>query len=126
MDLGNRYSQHSFAQAPQANIQRSQFDRSFAAKGTFDFDYLVPCFIDEVLPGDTINLNVKSFARLATRVVPLLDNMYLEYFSFFVPNRLVWGNWEKFNGAQDNPGDSTSYLVPTITVNLVLLLLFCL
>ena len=117
MNLGNRYSQHSFAQVPQANIQRSQFDRSFAAKDTFDFDYLVPCFIDEVLPGDTINLNVKSFARLATQVVPLLDNMYLEYFFFFVPNRLVWDNWEKFNGAQDNPGDSTSYLVPTITVN---------
>ena len=56
-----------------------------------------------------INLNVKSFARLATQVVPLLDNMYLEYFFFFVPNRLVWDNWEKFNGAQDNPGDSTSY-----------------
>ena len=84
MSLGNRYSQHSFAQVPQANIQRSQFDRSFAAKDTFDFDYLVPCFIDEVLPGDPINLNVKSFARLATQVVPLLDNMYLEYFFFFV------------------------------------------
>ena len=117
MNLGNRYSQHSFAQVPQANIARSQFNRSFAAKDTFDFDYLVPCFIDEVLPGDTINLNVKSFARLATQVVPLLDNMYLEYFFFFVPNRLVWDNWEKFNGAQTNPGDSTSYLIPTITVN---------
>ena len=76
MNLGNRYSQHSFAQVPQANIARSQFDRSFAAKDTFDFDYLVPCFIDEVLPGDTINLNVKSFARLATQVVPLLDNVF--------------------------------------------------
>ena len=89
MNLGNRYSQHSFAQTPQANIARSQFNRSFAAKDTFDFDYLVPCFIDEVLPGDTINLNVKSFARLATQVVPLLDNMYLEYFFFFVPNRAL-------------------------------------
>ena len=58
------------------------------AKDTFDFDYLVPCFIDEVLPGDTINLNVNSFARLATQVVPLLDNMYLEYFFFFVPKPL--------------------------------------
>ena len=45
------------------------------------------------------------------------DNMYLEYFFFFVPNRLVWDNWEKFNGAQNNPGDSTSYIIPTITVN---------
>ena len=93
MNLGNRYSQHSFAQVPQANIARSQFNRSFAAKDTFDFDYLVPCFIDEVLPGDTINLNVKSFARLATQVVPLLDNMYLEYFFFFVPTPR-YRDWE--------------------------------
>lgn len=68
-----------------------------------------------MLPGDTMNLNVKSFARLAPQVKPIMDNMYLDWFFFFVPNRLVWNNWEKFNGAQDNPGDSTDYLVPQIT-----------
>lgn len=115
MNLGSRHNQHSFAQIPQVNTARSQFNRSFAVKDTFNFDQLVPVFCDEVLPGDTINLNVKHFARLAPQVVPLLDNMYLDYFFFFVPNRLVWDNWEKFNGAQDNPGDSTSFLVPTIT-----------
>lgn len=112
--LGNRHSQHSFAQIPNVNMARSKFNRSFAVKDTFDFDYLVPILVDEVLPGDTINLNVKSFARLATQVVPLLDNMYLDYFFFFVPNRLVWQNWERFNGAQDDPTDSTDYLIPTI------------
>lgn len=115
--LGSRYSQHSFAQIPQVNTPRSQFNRSFSVKDTYDFDYLNPLFCDEVLPGDTINLSVKSFARLATQVVPLLDNMYIDYFFFFVPCRLVWNNWEKFNGAQDNPADSVSYLVPTITIN---------
>jgi len=114
MNLGNRYSQHSFAQVPQANMARSKFDRSFAAKDTYNFDFLTPMFVDEVLPGDTINLNVKTFQRLATQAVPLLDNMYIDFFFFFVPNRLVWNNWEKFNGAQDNPGDSTDYLVPVI------------
>lgn len=117
MNLGNRNSQHSFAQIPSVNTARSKFDRSFAIKDTFDFDYLTPIFIDEILPGDTVNLNVKSFARLATQVVPVMDNMYIDYFFFFVPNRLVWDNWEKFNGAQTNPGDSTDYLIPTITVN---------
>jgi len=115
--LGNRNSQHSFAKVPSANVPRSVFDRSFAIKDTFDFDYIVPIMVDEVLPGDTVNLNVKSFARLATQTVPVLDNMYIDYFFFFVPSRLLWSNWEKFNGAQDNPGDSTDYTVPTITVN---------
>jgi len=116
MSLGNRNSQHSFAQIPSVNIARSKFDRSFAVKDTFDFDELVPIYVDEVLPGDTINLNLKSFARLATQAVPILDNMYTDYFFFFVPNRLVWSNWEKFMGAQTNPADSIDYLIPTVTI----------
>lgn len=115
MNLGNRFSQHSFAQIPNVNIPRSKFDRSFAAKDTVDFDYLTPVFVDEVLPGDTINLNVKSFVRLQSQVVPFMDNAYLDFFFFFVPNRLVWDNWERFNGAQTDPGDSTDFLVPQIT-----------
>ena len=115
--LGNRHSQHSFSQIPSVNTPRSKFNRSFAVKDTFDFDELVPVFCDEILPGDTMNLNVKTFARLATQTVPAMDNMYLDYFFFFVPNRLVWTNWEKFNGAQDNPGDSIDYTIPTITIN---------
>lgn len=112
--LGNRYSQHSFSQVPSVHTARSKFDRSFAIKDTLFFDYLNPIFCDEILPGDSINLTVKSFARLATQLVPVMDNMYLDYFFFFVPCRLLWNNWEKFNGAQDNPGDTTSYVIPTI------------
>lgn len=113
--LGSRYNQHSFAQIPQANISRSKFDRSFSAKDTMNFDELTPIFIDEILPGDTANVSMKSFARLATQAVPVMDNMYIDVFFFFVPNRLVWNNWERFNGAQDNPNDSTDFLIPTIT-----------
>ena len=112
--LGNRKSQHSFSQIPAVNMERSQFNRSFATKDTLDFDELVPFFCDEILPGDTCNLNVKTFARLATQIVPFMDNAYLDYFFFFVPNRLVWSNWEKFNGAQDNPADSVDFVVPHI------------
>jgi len=115
MNLGSRYNQHSFAKTPQVNMARSKFDRSSAVKDTHNFDYLNPIFVEEVLPGDTMNLTVQSFMRLATQVVPLLDNMYVDYFFFFVPNRLVWNNWEKFNGAQDDPGDSTDYLIPTVS-----------
>lgn len=113
MGLGSRMSQHRFAQIPAVHNTRSVFDRSYTVKDTFNFDYLVPIFVDEILPGDTVNIKANVFARLATQKVPVLDNMYVDYYFFFVPNRLVWNNWEKFNGAQDNPGDSTSYLVPT-------------
>lgn len=112
--LGNRKAQHSFAQIPSVNQARSSFDRSHGVKDAFDFDYLTPIFIDEVLPGDTFNLTMTSFARLATQVVPVMDNMYIDYFFFFVPNRLVYSNWEKLNGAQDNPADSISYILPTM------------
>jgi len=115
MALGNRNSQNRFAQAPSVNIQRSQFDRSFAIKDTFDFDYLVPIFVDEILPGDSCNVTLNMFARLATQKVPIMDNMMIDYFFFFVPNRLVWENWEKFNGAQENPGDSTDFVIPQIS-----------
>jgi hypothetical protein len=115
--LGNRFSQHKFAETPAANIGRSRFNRSHTVKDTYDFDYLNPFYVDEVLPGDTINLNVHSFARLATQSKPLMDNMYMDYYFFFVPARLCWSNWEKFMGAQDNPGDSTDYSIPTITIN---------
>lgn len=117
--LGSRMSQHNFSQTPAVHMARSQFDRSHTVKDTFNFDYLTPCFIDEIIPGDTMNLRTAMFARLATQKVPIMDNMYIDFFFFFIPSRLVWNNWEKFNGAQDDPGDSTDYVIPTITTTAV-------
>lgn len=107
---------HEFSRVPQADIQRSTFNRSHGLKTTFDAGYLVPILVDEVLPGDTFSVNAMGFGRLATPIYPIMDNLYVETFFFFVPNRLIWDNWERFNGAQDNPTDSTSYLVPQITL----------
>ena len=104
--------QHFFAQAPQATIERSSFNRDHGIKTTFNAGYLVPIYLDEVLPGDTFNLRLNAFCRMATPIRPIMDNMYLETFFFFVPNRLIWSNFQKFMGEQLNPGDSTSYLVP--------------
>lgn len=112
--LGSRMSQHSFAQIPDVKMSRSQFDRSFTIKDTFNFDYLTPIFVDEILPGDTCNLNLNTFARLATQKVPIMDNLFVDFFFFFVPNRLTWTNWERFCGSQDNPGDSISYVIPSL------------
>ena len=106
---------HSFSQVPRADIPRSTFNRSHGYKTTFDADYLIPVLVDDVIPGDTFNVNMNFFARLATPLYPVMDNMYLESFFFFVPYRLVWQNWEKFCGAQDDPGDSISYTIPVLT-----------
>jgi hypothetical protein len=103
---------HRFAMIPKADIPRASFDREFTHKTTFDAGYLIPVFVDEVLPGDTFNLRMTAFARLSTPLFPVMDNMKLSSFFFFVPNRLVWNNWKRFMGEQDNPADSISYVVP--------------
>jgi hypothetical protein len=115
MSSVNRSTQHLFSQIPSTKIPRSVFDRSHGYKTTFNSGYLVPFYVDEVLPGDSFKLTATLFARLATPIVPFMDNLYLETFFFFVPNRLVWDNWQKFNGEQKNPGDSTDFLIPTVS-----------
>jgi hypothetical protein len=105
--------QNQFASVPQADIPRSKFNRSHGLKSTFDVDYLVPIFIDEAIPGDTHNLSMNAFARLSTPLYPIMDNMFMDTFFFFVPMRLVWSDYYKFFGCQDDPGDSTSYTIPT-------------
>ena len=103
---------HQFTTIPKADIPRSKFDCQSTHKTTFDAGYLVPVYVDEVLPGDTFNLNMTAFARLATPLFPIMDNMVLDSFFFFVPNRLIWSNWQKFMGQQANPADSISYVIP--------------
>lgn len=115
MSSVNRSTQHLFSQIPSTQIPRSVFDRSHGYKTTFNSGFLVPFYVDEVLPGDSFKLTATLFARLATPIVPFMDNLYLETFFFFVPNRLVWDNWQKFNGEQKNPTDSTDFLIPTVS-----------
>ena len=105
---------HLFSQIPQANIQRSIMDRSSGYKTTFDSGYLIPFFWDEVLPGDSFRLKTSLFARLATPAVPFMDNLFLDTQYFFVPSRLLWSNFQRFMGEQDDPDDSIDYLVPVI------------
>lgn len=109
-------SNFTFSRVPSVDIPRSSFKRDRTYKTAFNANVLVPIFLDEVLPGDTFNLSLTSFARLSTPVVPFMDNLYMDYFFFYVPNRLVWEHWQEFNGEQKNPGDSTDYLVPQFSV----------
>ena len=103
---------HDFSRVPRAEIPRSSFDRSHGLKTAFDAGWLIPVFLDEALPGDTFNLSMTGFARLATPLHPFMDNVYMNSFFFAVPMRLIWNNFVKMMGEQTNPGDSTDYTTP--------------
>lgn len=113
MSFHNRSaSTNHFAMVPGTHIQRSQMRVEHRHLTTFDSGFLVPIYVDEVLPGDTHNLRHTIFARMATPINPILDNLYLDTFYFFVPLRLVWSNFKKFMGEQINPTDSIAFTIP--------------
>lgn len=103
-----------FATMPQADIQRSAFDRSHTVKTTMNAGQLIPIALHEILPGDTISMTPTILARMTTLLYPLMDNVFLDAFVFYVPNRIVWEDWAKFLGEKDNPDDTTTYEVPQV------------
>lgn len=105
---------HDFSMVPHADIPRSNFNRSHGLKTAYDSGYLIPIYCDEALPGDTFNLRLSSMTRLATPLLPFMDNIHIDFFFFAVPCRLLWTNWQRFMGEQTDPGDSTDYTVPTV------------
>lgn len=111
-----RRPQRHVYRAPEARIGRSQFNRSHGLKTTFDASRLVPFFCDEVLPGDTMTLGVNGFVRIFSPLdAPVMDNIECDWHFFFVPNRLVWDNWQYFQGEHDDAGaQDTSYTVPVL------------
>lgn len=108
---------HDFSNVPQVDIMRSTFNRSHDVKMMYDSGKIYPFCCDEVIPGDTINAKVQGITRLTTPLLPFMDSLWLDIFWFFVPNRLLWTNWVKMMGEQENPGDSIDYTVPTVTAN---------
>ncbi|AYP28827.1 MAG: major capsid protein [Microviridae sp.] len=103
-----------FSMIPKGDVPRSTFQTQHTVKTTFDADYLVPMYVDEVLPGDVHRGDMTFFARLQTPIFPIMDNICVESFFFFVPCRLVWTNWRKFMGEQANPNDSIDFVVPQL------------
>lgn len=106
---------HRFSDAPAMYMKRTKFDRSHVYKTTFNSGKLIPIFVDEILPGDTTRMSVNYFARLATPIKPIMDNIYLDWFFFFVPNRLVWEHWQNFCFEREDPDEETDYVIPTVT-----------
>ena len=111
-------SKHKFSEVPKANIPRSSFNRTHAYKTMFDVDKLIPFYIDEVLPGDTHKTKATLYARMSSALtVPAMDNMFMDTFWFFVPARLVWTNFVKMMGEQDNPADSIVFTIPQVVAH---------
>lgn len=106
-----------YAMVPQSGIPRSSWDYRYNHKTTFSGNYLIPVYLEEILPADSLSLQMSVFCRLATCIVPPMDNAYLDCWFFFVPNRLLWSNWKRFMGEQTTPADTTAFLTPYVTVN---------
>lgn len=115
--MANRNSESRFASVPRANIQRARFKRDFANITTINEGDLVPLYVDEVLPGDTISCTLRGLVRMATPLYPVMDNCYLDTYAFFVPCRLLWDHWENLMGQNDSTywAETTEYSVPQTT-----------
>lgn len=115
--MANRNSESRFAQVPQANIQRARFKRDYSNITTINEGDLVPIYVDEVLPGDTISLNQNSLIRMSTPLYPVMDNAYCDFYYFFVPCRLLWSHWENLMGQNDSTywAEKTEYSIPQTT-----------
>lgn len=113
----NRNVESHFSQLPRADIQRSRFDRSSSVKTTFNVGDVVPFYVDEVLPGDTFDIKTSKVVRMQSLVTPIMDNIYLDTYFFFVPNRLVWEHWQEFNGENTQSAwiPATEYQIPQLT-----------
>ena len=108
---------NQFSMVPRNDVPRSTFRTVHTHKTTFDAGYLVPIHVDEVLPGDVHRGDLTVFCRLATPLFPIMDNLRLETFFFFVPARLVWENWQRFMGEQPTPASSIDFTIPQVATS---------
>ena len=113
----NRNTESHFSLSPHVDISRSRFDRSASLKTSFNAGDVVPFFLEEVLPGDTFSVDTSKVVRMQTLLTPMMDNVYLDTYYFFVPNRLVWDHWKEFCGENTESAwiPQTEYTMPQIT-----------
>ena len=113
----NRNSEYNFAQNPQVGVSRSRFQRNNDNKTTFNTGDLIPIYLDEVLPGDTHQIDVACVMRMATPIFPVMDSAYCDFYFFFVPNRLLWEHWKEFMGENKETAwtPKTEYSIPQVT-----------
>ena len=111
-------NQKNFAITPSVSISRSKFRRPSQHKTSFNLGKLVPIYVDaDILPGDTVSIDLAALVRMSTPIAPIMDNIYIDYYAFFVPNRLVWTGWKAFMGENTSTsGAVTEPTFPTIEI----------
>lgn len=117
--MPNLNSEAHFAQSPLGvDIPRSTFDRSCSWKGSYNAGKLNCMFVDEILPGDTVDMKVSRLDRMTTPLYPVMDDCFIDQYFFFVPNRLVWEHWKEFNGENNVSSwiQPIDYQIPTIDI----------
>ena len=114
--MANNYS---FSVMPSVSISRSRFERKNQHKTSFNLGDIVPIYVDEVLPGDTRSMDMAALVRMSTPIAPIMDNIYLDFFAFFVPNRIVWDHWKEFMGENNESAGipSMQYSIPSFVFN---------
>lgn len=109
--------EHRFSSIQQPRLYRSLFNKRKKHKTTMDAGKVVPVLLQEILPGDTVSMDAVFFGRISTLQYPIMDDVWIDAFAFFVPNRLAWTNWPRFLGEKVYPADTTEYEVPYLTGN---------
>ena len=112
-----RNTEMHFSETPQISLKRSKFEESFSHKTTFNTGKIIPIYCDpDILPGDTVQMDLASLIRMSTPIYPIMDNLYADVYFFFVPHRLTWDHWAQFWGESDSPWiQPTQYEIPQIT-----------
>ena len=109
----------NFSRMPSVTISRSKFKRKSQHKTSLKLGELTPIYLDEVLPGDTRSIDIGSLIRMSNPIAPVMDNVYLDIYAFFVPNRLVWEHWKEFMGENNSSAgiySGTEYVIPKVDI----------
>ena len=115
----NRNNERHFNQIPEMKASRTRFNRDQTILTTFDSGKLIPFYVDEVLPGDTFNVDTAAIIRMSTPKYPVMDDAFIDFYYFYCPNRILWDNFKQFMGeVEETPWMPTkTYKVPKIKIN---------
>lgn len=115
----NRNNERHFNQIPKMKASRTRFNRDQTVLTTFDSGKLIPFYVDEVLPGDTFNVDTSAIIRMTTPKYPVMDDAFIDFYYFYCPNRILWDNFKSFMGeVEQTPWmPERTYAVPRILIN---------
>lgn len=114
----NRNNERHFNQIPEMKASRTRFNRDQTILTTFDSGKLIPFYVDEVLPGDTFNIDTTAIIRMTTPKYPVMDDAFIDFYYFYCPNRILWDNFKQFMGEVESTPwmPTTDYKVPQIII----------